>query len=75
MTLERVELTNEAHATVKLHGEENVVLILHDKSMPPDEALIWGFPTIDEWRRFLKACLRFDERLRASDNEQGEGKP
>jgi hypothetical protein len=46
--------------TVKLHGDDNVVLLLRDDADDKDP-LVYGFPTWQDWQQFVKACLRFDE--------------
>jgi hypothetical protein len=65
MTFEQAALPNGGVATVKLHGTENVVLILRDDVTGVSDPIVWGFETVADWRAFLKACVRFDEQLGA----------
>ena len=59
-----VTLESGGRATIKLHGLENVIVILTDDANP-DAPLVWGFPTVGEWRSFLAACNHFDRGLDA----------
>jgi hypothetical protein len=60
--LAKARLASGATATIKLHDRRNVILILSDDANP-DVPVVWGFPTVGEWRTFLKACVRFDNEL------------
>ena len=52
--------------TVKLHGEENVILSfaeIGEDSTPIIEPMMWGFSTQADFKRYVKMLLRFDEAM------------
>jgi hypothetical protein len=54
-------------ARVWLNGRTNVIVQLRESDTEGwADAVTWGFVSLDDWRAFLLACLRFDDELKGA---------
>ena len=68
----------QLRSSVQLHGDTNVILRFDTLNAAGDnrigEPIMWGFPTLEDWRGFLAACLAFEAELSSElESELEEG--